>query len=485
MNHKFFSAIGIFISSFIFLGSWALSSPIGSSPDEGSHLVGIWCTEINKSVKCNNSEGPSKFSSQLSGDESCYLYDADQSAGCLQSQEEVYKELSGFNEIKFYNFLNSFVSDNIIMSVIIMRFINVFILSVCIVFAFIYLRKDIFVGTVFSFMTVGLPLGFYLVTSINTTSWVILGSIFFIPYIFEIVTNLSVRTIPLIIVTMLLTYIYLGSRQDGILFLGISIVSSIPILAYKIKNFNFFIKMLKHNNLSRVVISLISLITLYLIYFVSSEISKRASLGLYASTQNVTNWDIGYRFTSLISGALGGWGLGSLEVDMPDVVSVSSLFIFFSVIFISLGKSVIHSKLTLLIYVYFLIFVIWIFLFKSQLFVGQWLQPRYILPIMFGLMSTSFVGIRQDLDKTFVSQIKIFIFLSTVCFAIGQHTLLRRYTHGLDELYLNLDQNKEWWWNFLPISPMQLLMIGTISYFATWLILLKRLNSNQELIQLK
>ena len=485
MNHKFFSAIGIFISSFIFLGSWALSSPIGSSPDEGSHLVGIWCTEINKSVKCNNSEGPSKFSSQLSGDESCYLYDADQSAGCLQSQEEVYKELSGFNDIKFYNFLNSFVSDNISMSVIIMRFINVFILSVCIVFAFIYLRKDIFVGTVFSFMTVGLPLGFYLVTSINTTSWVILGSIFFIPYIFEIVTNLSVRTIPLIIITMLLTYIYLGSRQDGILFLGISIVSSIPILAYKIKNFNFFIKMLKHNNLSRVVISLISLITLYLIYFVSSEISKRASLGLYASTQNVTNWDIGYRFTSLISGALGGWGLGSLEVDMPGVVSVSSLFIFFSVIFISLGKSVIHSKLTLLIYAYFLIFVIWIFLFKSQLFVGQWLQPRYILPIMFGLMSTSFVGIRQDLDKTFVSQIKIFIFLSTVCFAIGQHTLLRRYTHGLDELYLNLDQNKEWWWNFLPISPMQLLMIGTISYFATWLILLKRLNSNQELIQLK
>ena len=284
---------------------------------------------------------------------------------------------------------------------------------------------------------------------------------------------------------MLLTYIYLGSRQDGILFLGISIVSSIPILAYKIKNFNFFIKMLKHNNLSRVVISLISLITLYLIYFVSTEIGKRASLGLSASTQNVTNWDIGYRFTSLISGALGGWGLGSLEVDMPGVVSVSSLFIFFSVIFISLGKSVIHSKLTLLIYVYFLIFVIWIFLFKSQLFVGQWLQPRYILPIMFGLMSTSFVGIRQDLDKTFVSQIKIFIFLSTVCFAIGQHTLLRRYTHGLDELYLNLDQNKEWWWNFLPISPMQLLMIGTISYFATWLILLKRLNSNQELIQLK
>jgi hypothetical protein len=485
VNHKFFPAIGIFISSFIFLGSWALSSPIGSSPDEGSHLVGIWCTEINKSVKCNNSEGPSKFSSQLSGDESCYLYDADQSAGCLQSQEEVYKELSGFNEIKFYNFLNSFVSDNIIMSVIIMRFINVFILSVCIVFAFIYLRKDIFVGTVFSFMTVGLPLGFYLVTSINTTSWVILGSIFFIPYIFEIVTNLSVRTIPLIIVTMLLTYIYLGSRPDGILFLGISIVSSIPILAYKIKNFNFFIKMLKYNNLSRVVISLISLITLYLIYFVSTEIGKRASLGLYASTQNVTNWDIGYRFTSLISGALGGWGLGSLEVDMPGVVSVSSLFIFFSVIFISLGKSVIHSKLTLLIYAYFLIFVIWIFLFKSQLFVGQWLQPRYILPIMFGLMSTSFVGIRQDLDKTFIYQIKIFIFLSTVCFAIGQHTLLRRYTHGLDELYLNLDQNKEWWWNFLPISPMQLLMIGTISYFATWLILLKRLNSNQELIQLK
>ena len=148
----------------------------------------------------------------------------------------------------------------------------------------------------------------------------------------------------------------------------------------------------------------------YGVYFVSSEIGKRAGLGSYASTQAVTNWDIAYRFTSLISGALGAWGLGSLEVDMPDFVTFSSIIIFFSVIFISLKQSIVETKLTLALYSYFLIYVIWMFLFKSQLYVGQWLQPRYIIPIMFSLVSLSFMGIKPELYKSYIPQIRIIIF---------------------------------------------------------------------------
>jgi hypothetical protein len=48
---KIVTALAVFFFSFMFLGSWAISKPVGSSPDEGSHLVGIWCTELNKSTK--------------------------------------------------------------------------------------------------------------------------------------------------------------------------------------------------------------------------------------------------------------------------------------------------------------------------------------------------------------------------------------------------------------------------------------------------
>ena len=467
----------------MFLGSWAISNPVGSSPDEGTHLVGIWCTELNKSIKCNNLNGTANFSSKLSGDDSCYLHDADQSANCLKKQEEIYRELSGFNELSFYKFFSYFVSDNVEYSVILMRLFNVFIFSICILFSYLYLRQDIFIGTMFSFMVVGLPLGLYLATSISTSSWVVLGAIFFVPFLIEIFSNLSTRAIPLVLLTIMLIYLYTGSRQDGILFLGISLVSSAPIIIREIFNLKFLSKLKENRNFIRLVWMTSIFVILYGVYFVSLEIGKRAGLGSYASTQAVTNWDIAYRFTSLISGALGAWGLGSLEVDMPDFVTFSSIIIFFSVIFISLKQSIVETKLTLTLYLYFLIYVIWMFLFKSQLFVGQWLQPRYIIPIMFSLVSLSFVGIKPESYKSYTPQIRIIIFLSTICFAFSLHTNLRRYTHGLDQLYVNLDKNNEWWWDFLPISPMQVLFIGILSYFATWILLINRVKTNQVLIQ--
>jgi len=467
----------------MFLGSWAISNPVGSSPDEGTHLVGIWCTGLNKSIKCNNLNGTANFSSKLSGDDSCYLHDADQSANCLKKQEEIYRELSGFNELSFYNFFSYFVADNIEYSVILMRLINVFIFSICILFSYLYLRQDIFIGTMFSFMVVGLPLGLYLATSISTSSWVVLGAIFFVPFLIEIFSNLSTRAIPLVLLTIMLIYLYTGSRQDGILFLGISLVSSAPIMIREILNLKFLSKLKKNRDYIRLVWMTSIFVVLYGVYFVSLEIGKRAGLGSYASTQAVTNWDIAYRFTSLISGALGAWGLGSLEVDMPDIVTFSSIIIFFSVIFISLKQSTVETKLTLTLYSYFLIYVIWMFLYKSQLFVGQWLQPRYIIPIMFSLVSLSFVGIKPESYKSYTPQIRIIIFLSTICFAFSLHTNLRRYTHGLDQLYVNLDKNNEWWWDFLPISPMQVVFIGILSYFATWILLINRVKTNQVLIQ--
>ena len=68
---------------------------MGSSPDEGTHLVGIWCAKIDSTSKCVTTEGTPKFSSKLSGDDSCYLSDADKSASCLEEQEEIFKDSFG------------------------------------------------------------------------------------------------------------------------------------------------------------------------------------------------------------------------------------------------------------------------------------------------------------------------------------------------------------------------------------------------------
>ncbi len=482
MKHRFASSIVVFICSFIFLSSWAISNPVGSSPDEGTHLVNIWCTKIDSSSKCINADGTPKFSSELSGNESCYLFDAGKSASCLEEQEEVFKDSSGFPNLRFYAFFSNFISDNIALSVIIMRLVNVLILTICITLAFIFLKRDILIGTLLSFMTVGIPLGTYLATSINTSSWLILGSIFLIPFLLEIFTSWRISLIPIVIMSFILIYIYTGSRQDGILFLSISIVSAIPIIATKflslIKNYWNLHRKITSNTINVVFI----FINIYLIYFISIQISARADIGLYASTQQVSNWDIAYRFTSIISGALGNWGLGSLEVTMPDIVRFCSIVLFFSILFVSLKYNDMSAKFALLLNSYFLIFIIWIFLYKSQLYVGQWLQPRYIIPLMFSLISLSFVGISHEKIKLITSHVRLWSVLSTIGYLFSLHTLLRRYTHGLDEFYVNLNTNLEWWWSFVPISPMTILGVGTVSYLTVWALFARRIRSSNFLI---
>ncbi len=482
MKHKLASSLAVFICSFIFLSSWAISNPVGSSPDEGTHLVGIWCTKIDSTSKCLTIDGAPKFSSKLSGDDSCYLVDADESASCLDEQEEVFKDSLGFSNLRFYAFFSNFISDNIALSVIFMRLLNVIIFSICITLAYLFLKKDILIGTLLSFMTVGIPLGLYLATSINTSSWLILGSIFLIPFLLEIFTNWRISLIPIVIMSFILIYIYTGSRQDGILFLSISIVSAIPIIATKfsslIKNYWNLDNRMSINTIKVVLF----FVNIYLIYFISIQISARAALGLYASTQQVSNWDIAYRFTSLISGALGNWGLGSLEVTMPDIVRFCSIILFFSILFVSLKYNDISAKFALLVNSYFLIFIIWIFLYKSQLYVGQWLQPRYIIPLMFSLISVSFVGISHEKVKLITSHVRLWIVFSTIGYLFSLHALLRRYTHGLDELYVNLNANLEWWWSFVPVSPMTTLGIGTVSYLIVWALFARRIRSFNILI---
>ncbi len=455
---------------------------MGSSPDEGSHLVGIWCIKIDSTSKCLTIDGARKFSSQLSGDDSCYLIDADKSASCLEEQEEIFKDYSEFSKLRFYAFFSNFISDDIPLSVIIMRLINVLIFSICITLAFIFLKNDILIGTLLSFMTVGIPLGIYIATSINTSSWLILGSIFLIPFLLEIFTSWRISLIPIVIISFILIYIYTGSRQDGILFLSISIVSAIPIIAKKfsllIKNYWNF-----HNKFTINTIKVVLFfVNIYLIYFISIQISARAAIGRSASTQQVSNWDIAYRFPSLISGALGNWGLGSLEVTMPDIVRFCSIILFLSILFVSLKYNDMSAKLVLLINSYFLIFIIWIFLYKSQLYVGQWLQPRYIIPLMFSLISLSFVGISHEKVKLITSHVRLWIVLSTIGYLFSLHTLLRRYTHGLDELSINLNANLEWWWSFVPVSPMTILGIGTVSYLIVWALFARRIRSLDFLI---
>lgn len=472
---KFASLISI--STFIFLTSWSFSNPIGSSPDEGLHLVGIWCNKADQNVLCSNINEGYLTSNKLSGLDSCYIYDANQPASCILHKPNVYNISPSYVNNLYYKSLSFFTSNNLEKSVLLMRVFNVSIFVFLTFISIMILNSKILNGVLYTSLTLTIPLGMYLISSINTSSWILITSIFFIPFslnIFEKNTIL-VKVISFAIISGLI-WLAVNSRLDGVLF--IIIFSLIILLHLFNKIFQTINTKIKnhHNFFQRLFVIFLSSIFIYLIYQVSSKIVERSGLALYSSTQKVTLWETIFRFTSIVTGALGSWGLGSLEVTMPDVVRFISLTLFIAVIFFSFAtKNLIHI-FSILILIYFLIFIIISFLYFSQLTVGQWLQPRYILPLILSIGTISFMNFQLNLKVFF----RFSFIMSFFAFFFSLHTVLKRYTIGLNNNQFLINNHPEWWWKFTFPAPMNLLLIACISYIIACVACIKLIGNSSS-----
>jgi hypothetical protein len=105
-----------------------------------------------------------------------------------------------------------------------------------------------------------------------------------------------------------------------------------------------------------------------------------------------------------------------------------------------------------------------IVLAKSRAPVGQYVQPRYILPLLI-----VFVGVAlYRRDATGLGGPRIVPWVSAgllaVAHAIALHAVIRRYVTGVDVTGWNLDANREWWWD-VPMGPMAT-WLGTSLLFA-------------------
>lgn len=471
-------AIIIASSFFFFLTSWAFSNPVGSSPDEGLHLVGIWCNQSDENIFCLKSNGNYLTSNKLSGLDSCYIYDADQTADCILNKQNKYNLSPGYVNNLYYKTQSFFTSNNLEKSVLMMRALNISIFVILIFVSILVLNLKILSGVLFTSLTLTIPLGMYLISSVNTSSWILIMSIFFIPFALNIFERNSILKKIISSITLpFLVWIAISARIDGVLFI---IIFSLIILLYFFKKaMLLFRSKLKNSfkSLNIFIVLFLSLIYTYLLYEVSKNIIERSGLALYSSTNKVTFWETIFRFTSIITGALGGWGLGSLEVTMPDVVRFVSLTIFIALIFYSFGTKNIVNIISISTLLYFLIFIIISFLYISQLSVGQWLQPRYILPLILSIGVLSVINFQHNSEIFF----RLSLVLSFFAFFLSLHSVIKRYTIGLNNNRFLLPSDPNWWWKFTFPSPMSLLLLASIFYVIACVAFIKLIKiSNAE-----
>lgn len=455
------------VGLFLALSSWAVASPVGSSPDDDYHLASIWCGNGERPGLCETGASPELKKVPIAIAQSiCFAYNPDINAGCQEGNLAINSSLlyetdrlntSGLYPPVFYSVMGLFASDHLQASVVVMRMVNILIFLGLLSVTWLLLGKGQQRALISTYAITLIPLGFFLIPSTNPSSWLISGiGILF----FSIVGLKSVHSrkkkIALVIVATAAFVLMSGSRGDGALF-SVLAISAAAFVGPRIKQ--------KGRWLYAFATILILLGTLI---FITTGQATVVNQGLRGTT------DIGSQLTglnlifsnilnlpSLIVGIYGSWGLGWLDTVMPPTVWVLALLVSGAIIFTGFSNTNWKKNITSL-FVLILIFLIPLYvLYKSQAAVGAYVQPRYILPLVILLVSLAQLPVVERSLRTFnTAQKAITVACLFVAFAVSLHLNMNRYITGMSNPTWNLNSEQGWWWN-VPIQPFSFWFAGS------------------------
>ena len=310
-----------------------------------------------------------------------------------------------------------------------------------------------------SWLVVNIPLGFFILSSVNPSSWLFIFSFLFLPLTYRIVAekNKIYLFVTKFIIIGLSYWLALSARPDTLLFATIFGIALLPVVfSSEIKNM-------------RVKIPLY-ILTLFLSIYLMLSIWSRSNIADFRESE-IGSWEIATSLPSIITGVFGGWGLGSLETTMPPVTYVGSFVTVIALLFYCLRFINSSETVSILLVGLFAFIVPFFVLLRSYLRVGEWYQPRYILPIFYVLIGLSLIVIFRTFNaKSLSIIINLISFLSSITFIFALHTFYRRYVVGLDNFNLFFEKTNSWWWEFSVFpNPSTFFTFTVIVYLIFWI----------------
>lgn len=456
------------IFGFVALGAWALASPVGASPDEDFHLASIWCGGGERAGQCELPEGQGSGAKDrmvpdiLVAQATCYAFRPDQSAGCQGAFDETTLvetsrgNFTGLYPGVFYAVMSTLVGPSVSASVVAMRLFNAafFVLFVS---AVTWLtpphRRETVVLPV---LATAVPLGMFLVASINPSGWAILSAATLWISLYNYFESSGKRRWLWAIFAAFALVIGAGARADAAAYACLAIVGVFILKARRDRRFWLGATLP------------LGLIIVAVLFYRMAGQSGAAVDGLNPSPESSGSllgqfWQNIIMVPDLWVGMLGHWGLGWLDTAMPAVVWVSSFAVLASVIFYGLSRAGVRKYVALGLMLAAFWGVPALIQLQTRLPVGNYLQPRYILPIGVLLVAFALVAMRKTSWGLNVAQLVVVGSALTVANSLALQTNIRRYVTGVDVGGMDLNSHTEWWWTFGP-SPLATWIIGTLAF---------------------
>ncbi|MGV8876249.1 MAG: DUF2142 domain-containing protein [Rhodoglobus sp.] len=459
---------------FFALVAWALSSPVGSSPDDDFHLTSIWCATGNSSYCAPSGDEGTRLVPPAVADPACFAYDAEKSAACqnqLDFSSGAIEETNrgnfagGYPEV-YYGTMSLFVGPDVQASVLAMRLVNITLfigLGIALYLLLPVKRRQI---VVWQWALTTMPLGLFVLSSTNPSAWALTGVGYGWIALLGFYESHGRNRIVLGGLFLLTAVIAAGSRSDATILFLLGVAAA-AILAFQNSRYYWFSSLLPIA--SGIVCALL---------FRSSRSADAVTSGLENEPgASVIISRLAYNLTevpSIWTGIFGdSWGLGWLDTSMPAVVWVSALAALIGSGFVGARASSMRKNMVIVLGATALALIPVTLLVLAGRDVGEDYQPRYLLPLVVVFVGVLFFTSKRQAINLTRAQVWLVVFALSAAQFIALYLNIRRYITGIDALSPDLDAAREWWWD-LAVTPNVVWLVGSACFMGALCILLPR-----------
>lgn len=458
--------IGLLVGLMITLTAWAITSPVGSSPDDDYHLTSIWCAGGERSGVCETDPAlpADVFVPQTVGfAHECFAYDSSVNAGCTLALSNELRATDRANSIQglyptsFYRVMGVFVGDDVQRSVTAMRLFNAALLVVIVALALWVVQPAIRSALSVVLASIFIPIGLFIIPSTNPSSWAVMGIVatwvFGLALLHRRQWN-QARTWLTAAGFVLGVFLAVGSRADGGAYVAMTVAVIVVWTGWR---------RLRRNLISTGVVLAGGVVggVQFLTFGVPGG-GEEAPLGTTEPGPGLFLTNLVY-LPVYLAGAVGSKALGWNDTNLPPLVFVFGLLVVGALIY--RGVIALRGMRTVaaLLALFFLVAVPMVFMQREGLGVGEVVQSRYLVPLMIGVVATLSVArpLRQGLPLPMPAVI-VMVFAMTAAAGVSLWTNAHRYAAGTEWglFHLNLEMD----WTGITALPLTLVvMVGCVS----------------------
>lgn len=463
------SAVGC--AALLALGlAWSLASPIGSSPDDPFHLATIWC-DSGEPGFCRAAAGEGAEGTRLvlvppeiGAGIACYAFRPTVSARCqadLESRVGLARGVAndGLYPGGFHRFMSLFATEHVGRSVVVMRMLSWMVAIGLVLAAWALAASDLRRSFSIALLTTLVPLGVFLFASTNPSGVAVAGvAAFWCAAQGYLSADGRGRRRTVLVVALMVagSLVAVGSRFDAGLYLAVAGVAAlIAAGGYR--------PVLRRRSLLVVAICLVG--ALGAVLGGQTQESLAGELGGESRRAlPVVLFENALELPRLVVGSLGTFGLGWLDTPVPGLASTFMLLALGGVLLVGVSVASRDKWLALAVVAVALLLAPTLVLAANRNFVGENVQPRYLLPLLPVLVGTVLLAPRGRPGVVLRrGQVVIVVVGIVLAHSASLHANIRRYVTGVDVRGFDLGAQDEWWWGTGP-GPLETWLLGSVAF---------------------